>query len=111
MRDGYLRGELPLTRTARQVDVLAAFVASGGSRARCGYARWHSAQHRETPCGRPARPLGPYDGAADLPRSSEGAARRSGSRASVHAGWRTPGVAPSFQGRNTHIGLNLANIG
>src|SRR5712691_6809158 len=31
MRDGYLRGELPQTRTARQVDVLAAFVASGGS--------------------------------------------------------------------------------
>lgn len=31
MKDGYLRGELPLTRTARQVDVLAAFVASGGS--------------------------------------------------------------------------------
>lgn len=31
MRDGQLRGEPPLTRTARQVDVLAAFVASGGS--------------------------------------------------------------------------------
>lgn len=31
MRDGYMRGELPQTRTARQVDVLAAFVASGGS--------------------------------------------------------------------------------
>jgi len=30
MRDG-LRGEPPMTRTARQVDVLAAFVASGGS--------------------------------------------------------------------------------
>jgi len=30
MRDG-LRGEPPTTRTARQVDVLAAFVASGGS--------------------------------------------------------------------------------
>jgi len=30
MRDG-LRGEPPMTRTARQVDVLAAFVATGGS--------------------------------------------------------------------------------
>lgn len=31
MRDGYLRGTLPRTPTARQVDVLAAFVAGGGS--------------------------------------------------------------------------------
>lgn len=31
MRYGYLRGALPRTRTARQVDVLAAFVAAGGS--------------------------------------------------------------------------------
>lgn len=31
MKDGYLRGELRGTRTPRQVDVLAAFVASGGS--------------------------------------------------------------------------------
>jgi hypothetical protein len=31
MRDGYLRGELPLARTARQVDVLTAFVAARGS--------------------------------------------------------------------------------
>ena len=31
VRDGYLRGALPRTRTARQVDVLAAFVAAGGS--------------------------------------------------------------------------------
>ena len=31
MRDGYLRGSLPRTPTARQVDVLAAFVAGGGS--------------------------------------------------------------------------------
>ena len=31
MKDGYLRGSLPRTPTARQVDVLAAFVASGGS--------------------------------------------------------------------------------
>lgn len=29
MRDGYLRGTLPRTPTARQVDVLAAFVATG----------------------------------------------------------------------------------
>lgn len=29
MRDGYLRGMLPRTPTARQVDVLAAFVAAG----------------------------------------------------------------------------------
>jgi predicted ArsR family transcriptional regulator len=31
VRDGYLRGVLPRTPTARQVDVLAAFVATGGS--------------------------------------------------------------------------------
>ena len=31
MKDGYLRGARPRTRTARQVDVLAAFVAAGGS--------------------------------------------------------------------------------
>ncbi len=31
MRDGYLRGSLSRTRTARQVDVLTAFVAAGGS--------------------------------------------------------------------------------
>ena len=31
MRDRQLRGEPPMTRTARQVDVLAAFVATGGS--------------------------------------------------------------------------------
>jgi predicted ArsR family transcriptional regulator len=31
MRDGRLRGSLPRTPTARQVDVLAAFVAAGGS--------------------------------------------------------------------------------
>lgn len=29
MKDGYLRGSLPRTPTARQVDVLAAFVATG----------------------------------------------------------------------------------
>jgi predicted ArsR family transcriptional regulator len=31
LRDGYLRGTLPRTPTARQIDVLAAFVAAGGS--------------------------------------------------------------------------------
>jgi predicted ArsR family transcriptional regulator len=31
LRDGYLRGTLPPAPTARQIDVLAAFVASGGS--------------------------------------------------------------------------------
>jgi hypothetical protein len=31
VRDGYLRGSLPRSPTARQVDVLAAFVAAGGS--------------------------------------------------------------------------------
>ena len=31
MRDGYQRGSLSRTPTARQVDVLAAFVAGGGS--------------------------------------------------------------------------------
>jgi predicted ArsR family transcriptional regulator len=31
MRDGYLRGALPPQATQRQMDVLAAYVASGGS--------------------------------------------------------------------------------
>ena len=31
MKEGYLRGSLPRARTARQVDVLAAFVAAGVS--------------------------------------------------------------------------------
>lgn len=31
MRDAYLRGVLPTTPTPRQVDVLAAYVAVGGS--------------------------------------------------------------------------------
>ncbi len=31
MREGHLRGSPPPPRTARQVDVLAAFVATGGS--------------------------------------------------------------------------------
>jgi predicted ArsR family transcriptional regulator len=31
MRDGYLRGSLPRNPTPRRVDVLAAFVATGGS--------------------------------------------------------------------------------
>ncbi len=31
MRDGYLRGELSRNATQRQVDVLAAYVAAGGS--------------------------------------------------------------------------------
>ncbi len=31
MRDGHLRGSLSRTPTARQVDVLSAFVAAGGS--------------------------------------------------------------------------------
>lgn len=31
MRDGYLRGALPPRATRRQMDVLAAFVAAGGS--------------------------------------------------------------------------------
>jgi DNA-binding NarL/FixJ family response regulator len=31
VRDGHLRGSLPRTLTARQVDVLAALVATGGS--------------------------------------------------------------------------------
>jgi predicted ArsR family transcriptional regulator len=31
MKNGYLHGSHPRTRTARQVDVLAAFVAAGGS--------------------------------------------------------------------------------
>ena len=31
MRDGYMRGALPRPATPRQLDVLAAYVASGGS--------------------------------------------------------------------------------
>ena len=31
MRDGYLRGAIPPQATQRQIDVLAAYVAAGGS--------------------------------------------------------------------------------
>ena len=31
MKDGYLRGALPQSATPRQIEVLAAFVAAGGS--------------------------------------------------------------------------------
>jgi predicted ArsR family transcriptional regulator len=31
MKDGYLRGSLPRTPTTRQIDILAASVATGGS--------------------------------------------------------------------------------
>ena len=31
MRDGYLRGALPRSATPRQLDVLSAYVAAGGS--------------------------------------------------------------------------------
>lgn len=52
----YQRGELPHTRTARQVDVLAAFVASGGSvpgaAARVGIRPSTAKRHCETTCVR-----------------------------------------------------------
>ena len=54
MRDGYVRGAPPRTRTPRQADVLAAFVAAGGSvaeaaarvRIRPGTAKRHLADLR-----------------------------------------------------------------
>ncbi len=66
VRDGYLRGSLPRTPTARQVDVLAAFVAAGGFRGGGRRARRRPAEHREAPPRRPAGALGPHDRAADL---------------------------------------------
>ena len=79
MRGGYLRGELPQTRTARQVDVLAAFVAAGGSvsdaAARVGI-RPSTAKRHLADTGA----LWPYDRAADLPRTGGRMAGRTESR-------------------------------
>jgi hypothetical protein len=73
VRDGYLRGSLPRTPTARQVDVLAAYVAVGGSvpeaaalvGVRPSTAKRHLAD---------LRALRPHDGAADLPGAGGGVA-------------------------------------
>ena len=58
VRDGYLRGALPRTPTARQVDVLAAFVATGGSvaeaAARVGIRPSTAKRHCETSALEPA---------------------------------------------------------
>ena len=51
MRGGHLRGKPPRTRTARQVDVLAAFVAAGGSVQRRPWTEWGHAL-RPNPCGK-----------------------------------------------------------
>ena len=40
MSDGYLRGALPRPATQRQMDVLAAFVAAGGSVTARGQSWW-----------------------------------------------------------------------
>ena len=54
VRDGHLRGSLPRTPTVRQVDVLAAFVAAGGSVAeaaeRVGVRPSTAKRHCETEC-------------------------------------------------------------
>jgi hypothetical protein len=85
MRNGYLRGALSRTPTARQVDVLAAYVAAGGSvpdaAARVGIrpstAKRHPADLRTR--------SGPHDRAADLPRAGGGMAVRAESGAWVNA--------------------------
>ena len=74
VRDGYLRGTLPRTPTARQVDVLAAFVACGGSVAEAAARCRRPAEHGEAPPRRPAGAVGPHDRAADLPRAGGGVA-------------------------------------
>ena len=80
VRGGYLRGSLPRTPTARQVDVLAAFVATGGSvadaAAQVDIRPSTAKRHR-----RPAGTLWPHDRAADLRRTGWGVAGRPESRA------------------------------
>jgi hypothetical protein len=66
MRDGYLRGALSPQATQRQMDVLAAHVAAGGSVQDAARARGHPAEHSEAPPRRPACAVRPDDRAADL---------------------------------------------
>ena len=68
VRDGYPRGSLPRMPTARQVDVLAAFVATCGCwRMRRRVSASGRARRSDTSptCGR----VGPQHKAADLPRA------------------------------------------
>jgi hypothetical protein len=92
MMDG-LRGEPPMTRTARQVDVLAAFVASGGSVPDAAGTRRHSAQHRQAPLGGPTSPIRPHYRAAHLPWACGGLARRAEPRARLR--WGAESVRPA----------------
>ena len=55
VRDGYLRGALSPQATQRQMDVLAAYVAAGGSVAGGCRPRPHPPQHREASSRRPPR--------------------------------------------------------
>ena len=58
LRDGYLCCALPRPATPRQMDVLAAYVASGGSVPDAVRADGHSAEHGEAPPRRPACGVG-----------------------------------------------------
>ena len=64
MRDGYLRGALSPRATQRQMDVLAAFVAAGGS-VQDAADLVDPTEHGEAPPRRPASAIGPHYRAAD----------------------------------------------
>jgi DNA-binding MarR family transcriptional regulator len=76
MMDGYLRGALRRSPTPRQIDVLAAFVSSGGSvaetAARVGVRPSTAKRHMAD-----LRALGPDHRATDLSWAGGGVARRS----------------------------------
>ena len=84
MRDGYLRGALARSATPRQLDVLAAYVAAGGSvpdaAARVGIL----AKPGQTSPRRHACAVWSYHRSADLCRNSRRVARRSELGASVN---------------------------
>lgn len=66
MRDGYQRGVLPPQATRRQMDVLAAYVAAGGSVHDAAELVGYQAQHRQAAPRRPTSAVGTDDRAADL---------------------------------------------
>ena len=72
MRDGYLRGALARPATQRQMDVLAAYVADGGSIQNAAELVGIQTEHRQATPRRPTGAIGPDHRAIDLPRAGIG---------------------------------------
>ena len=97
MSDGYLRGSLPRTCTARQVDVLAAFVAAGGSVQDAADLVGIRPSTVKTTPRRPAGQVRPYHRAVDL--------RRMRCRVAGCPGSGTPDQGRGFTSLVTHRSL------